>query len=197
MADCFRPRTRSKAIGIYLVSYNFSLVVGGWLGGMVADREHWSLPLSVFGGSDLEVAGWRMSLLLFAGFGGLVALILAALFREPERTGAEEDRSGQGVQSLWSTVGSVLRIPTYRLIATVFVVAGMIIASVQYWLPRYLTDQFGLSLAQSGLKATIWIQSATTVGLLLGGRTHGPGNGCRDEPWSSWSDWPFWVQLYW
>ena len=170
VADCFRPRTRSKAIGIYLVSYNFSLVVGGWLGGMVADREHWSLPLSVFGGSDLEVAGWRMSLLLFAGFGGLVALILAALFREPERTGAQEDRSGQGVQSLWPTVGSVLRIPTYRLIATVFVVAGMIIASVQYWLPRYLTDQFGLSLAQSGLKATIWIQSATTVGLLLGGR---------------------------
>jgi len=128
------------------------------------------LPLSVFGGSDLEVAGWRMSLLLFAGFGGLVALILAALFREPERTGAQEDRSGQGVQSLWSTVGSVLRIPTYRLIATVFVVAGMIIASVQYWLPRYLTDQFSLSLAQSGLKATIWIQSATAVGLLLGGR---------------------------
>ena len=88
-------------------------------------------------------------------------------------------------------MGSVLRIPTYRLIATVFVVAGMIIASVQYWLPRYLTDQFGLSLAQSGLKATIWIQSATAVGLLLGGRTHGPGNGCRDEPWSNWSDWPF------
>ena len=28
IADCFTPRTRSTAVGIYLVSYNFSLVVG-------------------------------------------------------------------------------------------------------------------------------------------------------------------------
>ncbi len=170
VADCFRPRTRSKAIGIYLVSYNFSLVIGGWLGGMVADRELWTLPLGVLGGPDLEVAGWRMSLLLFAAFGGLMVLVLMVLFREPARTGAEEDPSGLGVQSLWSTVGSVLKIPTYRFIATVFVLAAMIIGAVQYWLPRYLTDQFGLNLAQSGLKATIWIQSAAVVGLLLGGR---------------------------
>ena len=116
-----------------------------------------------------------MSLALFAGFGGLVALFLVALFREPVRTGveedpSEEDPSGPGVQSLWSTVGSVLRIPTYRFIATVFVLTSMIIGALQYWLPRYLTDQFGLNLAQSGLEATIWIQSAAVVGFLLGGR---------------------------
>ena len=170
VADCFKPRTRSKAIGIYLVSYNFSLVVGGWLGGMVADQEFWTVPFSVFGGQDLEVAGWRMSLLIFAGFGALVALVLVALFREPGRTGVEKDPSGLGVQSLWSTVGSVLKIPTFRFIAIVFVLIAMIMSAVQYWLPRYLTDQFGLNLAQAGLKATIWIQSAAAVGLLLGGR---------------------------
>ena len=58
----------------------------------------------------------------------------------------------------------------FMLALVAFVFAVMIIGAVQYWLPRYLTDQFGLNLAQSGLKATIWIQSAAVVGFLVGGR---------------------------
>ena len=170
IADCFTPRTRSTAVGIYLVSYNFSLVVAGWLGGMVADKAVWKIPIFFSQAPDLEVAGWRMSFFLFTAVGGVVALVLLLLFREPRRTdrGAKDDtESGLG---RWQAVVSVIRIPTYQAIAFIFVTTGVLIGAVQYWLPRYLTDHFGLSLADAGLQATVWIQSATVLGLFCGGK---------------------------
>ncbi len=171
IADCFTPRTRSTAVGIYLVSYNFSLVVAGWLGGMVADKAVWNVPAFFSDSPDLEVAGWRMSFFLFAAVGGVVALVLLIFFREPRRTDrGDEVDDGKTEMGRWQAVGSVLRIPTYRAIAFVFVSTGVVISAVQYWLPRYLTDHFGLSLADAGLQATIWIQSATVLGLFCGGK---------------------------
>ncbi len=170
IADCFTPRTRSTAVGIYLVSYNFSLVVAGWLGGMVADKAVWQIPIFFSDSPDLEVAGWRMSFFLFACVGGVVALVLLLLFREPRRTdrGASDDAESE--MGRWQAVGSVVRIQTYQAIALVFVSTGVVISAIQYWLPRYLTDHFGLSLADAGLQATIWIQSATVLGLFCGGK---------------------------
>src|SRR5262249_34009321 len=80
IADSFTPRTRSTAIGIYLASYNLSLVIAGRYGGMLADEPEWALPLG------LSVAGWRAAHLLFALVGGFVALLVLALLREPART---------------------------------------------------------------------------------------------------------------
>src|SRR5262249_50032960 len=59
IADSFTPRTRSTAVGIYLASYNLSLVIAGRYGGMLADQPEWSL-------AGLTVAGWRAAHLLFA-----------------------------------------------------------------------------------------------------------------------------------
>ena len=64
----------------------------------------------------------------------------------------------------------MIRVRTYQAIAFVFVSTGVVIGAVQYWLPRYLTDHFGLSLADAGLQATVWIQSATVLGLFFGGK---------------------------
>ena len=170
IADCFTPRTRSTAMGIYLVSYNFSLVVAGWLGGMVADKAVWQIPIFFSDSPDLEVAGWRISFFLLASVGGVVALVLLLLFREPRRTDRGTSGEAESEIGRWQAVGSVVRIQTYQAIALVFVSTGVVISAVQYWLPRYLTDHFGLSLADAGLQATIWIQSATVLGLFCGGK---------------------------
>ena len=170
IADCFTPRTRSTAVGIYLVSYNFSLVVAGWLGGMVADRAVWKVPIFFSDSPDLEVAGWRMSFFLFAAVGGVVALVLLLLFKEPRRTDRGDGDDAESGVGHWQAVSSVIRVRTYQAIAFVFVSTGVVIGAVQYWLPRYLTDHFGLSLADAGLQATVWIQSATVLGLSFGGK---------------------------
>src|SRR5207249_1853060 len=86
IADSFTPRTRSTAIGIYLASYNLSLVIAGRYGGMLADEPEGVVPLDWLGLAPLTVAGWRAAHLLFALVGGFVALLVLAFLREPART---------------------------------------------------------------------------------------------------------------
>ncbi len=163
IADCFSSRTRSKAFGIYLVSYNCSLVLAGWIGGRVADTEIWHLP-------GVDVAGWRMAMFLFAGLGVLAVLLLYLLFREPKRT-ERVAGSGLGIRgaTLWPTLLSVIRTPTFQVIALVFTLTGILNTAIRYWLARYYHDQFELSLSEAGLFATAFIQSGTIAGLFCGG----------------------------
>src|SRR5262249_23522493 len=47
IADSFTPRTRSTAVGIYLASYNLSLVIAGRYGGMLAREPASGVPLDL------------------------------------------------------------------------------------------------------------------------------------------------------
>src|SRR5262245_28833628 len=167
IADSFTPRTRSTAIGIYLASYNLSLVIAGRYGGMLADEPEWVLPLGWLGLPPLTVAGWRAAHLLFALVGGFVALLVLALLREPartERTALDPERP-----SLGRTLGLALSVRTFWSLGVIFALQMGVVAAVQYWLPRYLHERFGLNLQEAGFQATVWVQSATLAGLFGGG----------------------------
>jgi sugar phosphate permease len=167
IADSFTPRTRSTAIGIYLASYNLSLVIAGRYGGMLADEPEWVVPLDVLGLSPLTVAGWRAAHLLFALGGGLVALLVLALLREPART-ERAPLDGERL-SLGRALGLALRVRTFWCLAVAFALQVGVVTGVQYWLPRYLHERFGLNLQEAGFEATVWVQSATLAGLFGGG----------------------------
>ena len=174
IADCFTERTRSKAIGIYLFSYNCSLIVAGKYGGAIADIPVWRVSLGAFSGGELAVAGWRMAHFVFAAMGAGIWLILWFLLREPERTERRSERGlGAEAAGVWTTVGSVLRIHTYIVIALVFALTGIIGRVVQFWLPRYyfdaFHDEFGWGQSDAGYFATVWVQVGTMAGLYCGG----------------------------
>lgn len=170
LADCFTQRSRSTAIGIYLASYNFALVFAGRLGGQVADVNVWHLSLGATSGWQTEVAGWRMAHFLFAGVGLTAGLILWFGLREPARTERTVvPGAGARAAPLWTTVFSVLGIPTFLIIAAVFLLSGMVVSSMQFWLPRYFHEQFQMTLKDAGSFATFFIQPATIAGLLFGG----------------------------
>src|SRR5262249_30440207 len=116
---------------------------------------------------SLTVAGWRAAHLLFALVGGFVALLVLAFLREPartERTALDGERL-----SLWRTLGAALRVRTFWSLGVIFSLQMGVVAAVQYWLPRYLHERFGLKLQDAGFEATIWVQSATVAGLFGGG----------------------------
>jgi MFS family permease len=165
LGDSFSPRTRSSAVGVYLASYNCSLVLGGWLGGRVADTPSWKMSFDFIGGVETSLPGWRLAFWLFSALGGLVTLIHASLFREPERT---ERRAG--LAPLGPSLLSVVRVPAFRVFAVVFLLEIVLTNAVQFWLARYFHDRFELSLGDAGREATVWIQTGTIIGLLSGGR---------------------------
>jgi MFS family permease len=168
LVDCFSARSRSTAIGVYLASYNCALIVAGKFGGRVADTATWRVAPFGADGWYLDVAGWRMAHFLFAALGGSAAIVLFFGLREPRRT--RPAGKADSILPLGGALLSVVRIPSWWVIALVFTLTGITINTVQFWLPRYLHDHFHLKLEDAGLLATLWIQSATIIGLLAGGK---------------------------
>jgi MFS family permease len=164
LADSFTPRTRSRAISIYLIPYTLGLIPAAAYGGRVADTPVWHIH---FGAAEWAVAGWRMALLLSAAGGAAAAVLFLLLFREPPRT--ERDTSSTSLP-LRPALRAVLRVPTFQALLAAFVLYSTTALAVQYWLPGYLQKHFERSQAQANLWATLWLQSGTVLGLFLGGR---------------------------
>ena len=169
VADCFSSRARSSAVGFYLASYNLSLIVAGKYGGRIADSQSYDVTLG--GGlAHFELSGWRMAMFAFAILGLAVAGIFLLLFREPPRTERVAGAGlGQKGASLADTLLSVLRVRSFLALCSIFVATSVVVLAVQFWLAPHLHQKFELSNEDAGILATVWIQPATIVALLLGG----------------------------
>ena len=168
MADCFTPKNRSTAVGIYNLSLNLAVVVVGTLGGGLADLPNLVLPFEMLGVGELS--GWRLALLVFGVTGALASLLIAVVMSEPERT---ERKSSQGLgqqgAGLMATVLSVLKLRTFVLLAIVFGGFCVVDNAQNYWLARHYVEDFGMTNADAGFFATIYYRPAAFLGLLVGG----------------------------
>ena len=162
IADVFAPRNRGFAFSIYLVSFNSGLIVAGGLGGSIADVGKQNLGFGVF-------EGWQMVMLAFSLLGAAIFLTLLTLLDEPPRT-EREAKVGLGRGgSILATTLSTLKVRSFLVFSTVFVLAGMVKSTLLFWFPRYLTDEFGMTMGQAGVFATSILQPANIAGLFLGG----------------------------
>ena len=167
MADCFTPKKRSTAVSIYLMSYMSAVFVAGSLGGKIADTPAWTLP---FGEQIFTLAGWRLALIGFSLVGASAVVLLFFFLREPERTERKADEGlGVGGGEWFNTVLSVVRTPSFLLLATIFILVSIIANTREFFLARYFHDSFGMTEGEAGWFSTVWIQPAQFVGLLIGG----------------------------
>src|SRR5205823_9111658 len=63
----------------------------------------------------------------------------------------------------------VVRTPMVLVLMVVFIGANFVAAIFLTWLPTFLHEKFSLSLTQSGLNATAWLQTASMAGTVAGG----------------------------
>ncbi len=170
MADCFTPRTRSTAVGIYLVSQNIALIVAGWVGGEIADLPPWKLSVAWLGTGPILISGWRIAMIFFSIIGTFVVLGMYLFLREPARTERETGR-GLGVEgaSIGNTTWNVIKVRAYLLLAIAFVLFCVITNAREMWLARYFYDVLGMKLGEAGRFATLYVQSSTIAGLFVGG----------------------------
>jgi predicted MFS family arabinose efflux permease len=158
VADYHRGTTRSLATGIVLGGVMIGAAMGG-LGGWIAERHHWSYAFSVFG---LIGVGFVFVLLLWLRDAPLVAGVSAA----PVET-APRVRLGEAVRSLFRSRSFQIAFVYWGLLG---VAAWMVVG----WMPTYLQEHFHLAQGEAGLIATVYVNVAALIGLLVGG---------------AWSDW--------
>lgn len=154
IADFHPSKTRSTAIGIYLTSPFTGLLVSGILGGYLA--EHF---------------GWRRSFLVFGALGLLMTLALAVFLKKrDEISGARLAEESSPRTTLWPVIREVLSTRTCLALGVVSVLDGIVRLTVITWLPAFFFEKFSMSLTNAGAFSTQFIQPASVVGVLVGGK---------------------------
>lgn len=160
--------TRARAMSIYQTSVYAGVVASGLIGGAVADR-----------------LGWRAAFWVFGAGGAALAGLMAWRLRPDPRVQAEAAPRSDGLRAAASRseqsrtaaprMGNVRAATTILGTRTVifFLIAccGMIFVNIGYltWMPTYLYERFGLSLARAGFSSMLAHHVFAVVGVLVGG----------------------------
>ena len=144
IASAHTGATRSRALAIFATGQFAGIVLGGWYGGWAADHVGWR-----FGFYSLTVLG-----LCYA------AALLKLLY---------DGRSFEHGRNLISTPADVLRSGAWLALAVQFFTFCFMLWILFAWLALFIHDRFALSLADSGLRATAFLQAGSATGTLAGG----------------------------
>ena len=155
ISDYHGRETRSRALGFLQTSVYVGTIGGGFFAGLIGERY-----------------GWRWSFIVFGGLGILLGFVLQRFLIEPVRGAADgglvNGRTGEGLGSM-ETIRSILRTPAALLLMAAFVCANFVAVVLLSWMPKFLHDRFGMSLAMAGLSATLFAQLAGMAGAATGG----------------------------
>ena len=151
VSDYHGPETRSRAIGIHQTSVYVGTIAGGFFAGWIG-----------------QVYGWRWSFVVFGGLGILLGLVLARWLREPVR-GQSEHLEVAGRAGFRDSVRILAGSPGTVPLLAAFSCANFVAVVLLTWMPKFLFDRFHMSLAMSGLTATLFVQLASLCGSLTGG----------------------------
>jgi MFS family permease len=137
--------SRSTALSVHSSAQFAGIVCGAWYGGWTAD--HW---------------GWRPGFVLLAVVGMIYAIVLGASCRRiPVLASETATPSAKPVDIFLSRC--------YLVLILVFVSFGIMQWMLYAWLPDLIYEHYHLTLAQSGLTATLYLQGGSVAGLLMGG----------------------------
>jgi sugar phosphate permease len=149
----YHDKTRSTAMSIHQTALYAGIVISGFGAGWIADQF-----------------GWRLAFYLFGGLGILLAIIL--FFRLKDSKPSENNSNDNKTEPIRLTDGLKIFIkkPTALLLSLAF--AGMVFVNVGFmtWMPTYLHEDFGFSLARSGFDSTFYHYLAAFFGVLIGAR---------------------------
>lgn len=158
ISDYHGKRTRSRAMGLHQTSVYVGTIAGGFFAGLIG--QHY---------------GWRWSFIVFGGLGIVLGIALHRLLIEPQRGAADLAEAGVSAAPppkqlpLGPFLAQIWATPTALFLMGAFLCANFVATVLLSWMPAYLHDKFGMSLAMSGLTATLYVQLASLAAAPLGG----------------------------
>ena len=158
VSDYHGKATRSRAMGLHQTSVYIGSIAGGFFSGLIG-----------------QYYGWRWSFVVFGGLGIVLGFVLRRFLYEPQRGAADFAEVGtaevhhaarlpliESLKTIWGT-------PTALTLMGAFMCANFVAMVLLTWMPKFLHDKFDMSLAASGLTATMYVQLASMVSAPLGG----------------------------
>ncbi len=159
ISDYHGRATRSRAMGLHQTSVYVGTIGGGFFAGLIG-----------------QYYGWRLSFVVFGSLGILLGLALHWLLVEPRRGAAEVADLAAAAPAVVPVRLSFVeflrllgRTPTLLCLMGAFMCANFVAVVLLSWMPKFLFDKFEMSLAMSGLTATLFVQLASMVGAPVGG----------------------------
>jgi predicted MFS family arabinose efflux permease len=143
-ANAYPAAKRSRAVSILMTGQIAGTVAGSWFGGWMADRDQ-----------------WREAFFILGAVGVLYALPYFAFLCKVGEPSPE-----QGAKLSFASLG---RSRTFLMLCVVFPVFVFGLWLLYGWLPAFLHGKFALNQADAAFNATVFLQSATFIGILIGG----------------------------
>ena len=147
----YHENTRATAMSIHQTAVYAGIVVSGFLAGWIADHFDWRVAFYVFGSLGIFLA---------------VILFWRLKDSKPQKSNSRNPQTISLQDGLRMFFGK----PTVLLLTLAF--AGMVFVNVGFmtWMPTYLHEDFGFSLARSGFDSTFYHYAAAFFGVLVGAR---------------------------
>jgi MFS family permease len=146
-ASAYPAARRSRAVSILMTGQIAGTVAGSWFGGWMADRGQ-----------------WREAFFVLGAVGILYAIPYFAFLRRVREPQADKAATTAGI-----TFTALGRSRTFLLLCLVFPVFVFGIWLLYGWLPAFLHDKFALNQADAAFNATMFLQTATFLGVIGGG----------------------------
>lgn len=123
-----------------------------------------------FGGWMAQQGMWRVAF-LFLGIAGLAyAVPYSGYLRRGFRGPVQRDRAADSTKRKgWNGTLAMFRVPTFCMLCVIFPLFVFGLWMIYSWLASYLQERFDLSLSEAGWTSTLYLQSATLIGLFAGG----------------------------
>lgn len=148
----YHTDTRARAMSIHQTAYYIGVVLAGWLAGLIADAF-----------------GWHYSFLIFGGLGVIWGIVM--VFRLRDKAGTQQETPVQEVRKpgFFEGFKTVFTTPTALMLTIGF--SGLIFVLTGYltWMPTYLHENFGQSLAGAGFNSMFYTHAAAFAGVLVAG----------------------------
>jgi predicted MFS family arabinose efflux permease len=143
-ANAYEPAKRSRAVSVLMTGQIAGIVAGGWFGGWMADRGQ-----------------WRVAFFILGAVGMLYAIPYFAFLRRVDEPKPEATNT--------FALQSLIEVPTFLLQCVVFPVFVFGLWLLYGWLPTFLHDKFALNQGDAAFNATVFLQTATFIGVISGG----------------------------
>jgi predicted MFS family arabinose efflux permease len=170
ISDHFPLPRRASANSIFLLGSPFGALVGGVLGGWVA--QHY---------------GWRNAFFALAAPGVFVALLVVLTLREPPR-GLADGRKPPATPppSLRTAFQFLITKPTFCWLVIAASLAAVGMTSVSQFMAPYLARSYHLNVQSTGQFFGMISAASLTCGMLVGG-FGGDRLALRDRRWHAWA----------